>query len=267
MFERVRLARPIALPFPPLIVALLGLVTPRLLSEVGWLGLIDRATRGGLSPHLVVSLIGIGLVLGSVVWIGGIEIDDTGLNRDQLGRGIGVTAMIWVAAQVLGVLPRVVANRPVALDRSIEHGSAWPIVSQLLDALGSATIEEIAFRGFLLVQLYLLLRLRSSQESDSLGGAIAISVLLGNLAALAGPLPFHGAGAVVESQAILLAQGLFLSWIFLRTRNLFFVIGVHTLILAPTPVVAGPHRGGAWFFPAVIAVLATVWTLLWPKRD
>jgi hypothetical protein len=61
--------------------------------------------------------------------------------------------------------------------------------------------------------------------------------------------------------------GGFLSWLYLRTRNNFFVIGVHALLLAPSPVVAGPRGGGAWFHPLVVAILATVWALLWPRRD
>jgi hypothetical protein len=59
----------------------------------------------------------------------------------------------------------------------------------------------------------------------------------------------------------------YLCWIYLRSRNLFFTIGIHMLLLAPTPVVAGIRGEPTWFHSGAVALVAAIWTLLWPRRD
>jgi membrane protease YdiL (CAAX protease family) len=174
---------------------------------------------------------------------------------------------IWGASQVIGVLPRVVANRPVLLDHDFEYGSRWELAGQFLSALGTATMEEIALRGFLLVQLYLLLNREDRDEEKGMTGAAIITVIVSNLVLLARTLPYPSLEVAATDQAILCLGGFFLCWLYFRTRNLFFVIGVHALLLAPSPVVAGPRGGGGWYQPLVVAILAALWALLWPRRD
>lgn len=232
-----------------------------------WLGIVEHATRGVITQTFIFSLGAIAIVVLVIILVGRIRLEDAGLHRDYLGRGIGVVAMIWGASQVIGVLPRVVANRPVVLDRAFEYGSRWELAGQFLTALGTATLEELAFRGFLLVQLYLLVNRGNRDDERGALAATIITVVIANLAMLPGILPYPSRDIALADQGIFLLGGLFLCWLYLRTRNLFFVIGVHALLLAPASVVAGPRGGGAWYQPLVIATLATLWALMWPKRD
>ena len=140
-------------------------------------------------------------------------------------------------------------------------------MANLLSALTIASIAEIALRGFLLVQLYLLLHRDSKDTDRGLGIGVAASVIVGNVAigAITG---IHGtAQEILLPQALAAADGLLLCWIYCRTRNLFFAIGVQTLIIAPTPVVAGVRGEPGWFHSLMIAVVASVWTLLWPRGE
>lgn len=267
MFQRFRRASPLSLPLPPILVALLGYLGARKLFDLEWLNAMETATRGAVTAGLVMSLAGIAILLAVIVLAGRVQLDDVGLHRDYLGRGVGVVAMIWGASQVIGVLPRVVANRPVLLDHDFEYGSRWELAGQFFSALGNATLEEVAFRGFLLVQLYLLLNRNNRDEEAGMAWAAIITVIVANLAVLPRTLPYPSLEVAATDQAILLLGGLFLCWLYFRTRNLFFVIGVHALLIAPSPVVAGPRGGGAWYQPLVVAILATVWGLLWPRRD
>jgi uncharacterized protein len=248
-------------------VALLGFVLARKLIDTELLRVTESATRGAVTTTFLLSLAALGLLLALIVLAGRIKPDDVGLHRDYLGRGVGVIAMIWGASQVIGVLPRVVANRPVLLDHDFEYGSRWELAGQFLSALGTATVEEIAFRGFLLVQVYLLLNRNNRHEEAGTVGATIITVIIANLAVLTRTLPYPSLEVAATDQAILFLGGIFLCWLYFRTRNLFFVIGVHALLIAPSPIVAGPRGGGAWYQPLVVAVLATLWALLWPKRD
>ena len=231
------------------------------------MNLLESATNGLVSSRFLITLLALGLALAIILLIGRIRLDDLGLDPDYLGRGIGIVVMIWAAAQVIGVIPRVVANRPVALDPVFEHGSRWDLAGGLIAGLSTASLEEIVFRGFLLIQLYLLLSRGRDKSGPALTTATVIVLAVTSLVSLPTLLPYASTRAVIESQAVLLATGLFLTWLFVRTRNIFFVIGVHALLLAPTPIVAGPHRGGAWYHSMVIALLATIWALLWPRRD
>lgn len=267
MFERVRQARPLSLPLPPLFVAAVGWLAASHLAMARWPAVLETATRGVITPLFLASAAGVGLVLLATLLVGRIGLDDLGLDPDYVGRGIGIVVMIWAAAQVVGVIPRVVANRPVALDPVFEAGSRWELAGKFLDALGTASLEEIAFRGFLLVQLYLLFLRKRGKPHTAIGYAIVVVLLIAGLASLGWRYPYESTRLGVESQAVVLATGLFLTWLFIRTRNIYFVIGIHTLLLAPTPVVAGPSGGGHWYQPLVIGILASVWTLLWPRRN
>ena len=267
MLQRFRRAHPAFLVFPPVLVAAFGYVVARKLIQVEPLALVERASRGVVAEAFVLCVAAIAILVLGILLVGRIKLDDIGLNRDYLGRGIGVIAMIWGASQVIGVLPRVVANRPILLDHDFEFGSRWELAGQFLTALGNATLEEVAFRGFLLIQLYLLFNPGDKDDETGAGWATIGTVLVTNLAMLPRVLPYPSRDIAVTDQGILLLGGIFLCWLYLRTRNLFFVIGVHALLLAPSPVVAGPRGGGDWYQPLVIAALATLWALLWPRRD
>lgn len=267
VFERVRRAHSFFLPAPPLAAALSGYIIAGHGADTDWLRLVTSATRGVITAGFVLSVIALIILIMLITLAGRIKPDDVGLNRDYVGRGVGVIAMIWGASQVIGVLPRVVANRPVLLDRAFEYGSRWEMGGQFLSALGMATLEEIALRGFLLVQLYLVFHRDNRDEAQGLKWATAITVVVSALMTLPRTLPYPSLELAAIDQGTVLAGSLFLSWLYLRTRNLFFVIGVHTLLLAPSPVVAGPRGGAAWYAPLIIAILATVWALLWPRRD
>lgn len=266
-FDRPR-ARPFTLPFPPLILALIALLLGSAwLKRVSWLSGTEQLTRGTVQPEFLVSVIALGVLLVVMLGSGKVTAADIGLDRDMLARGGGITLMTWAATQVIGVLPRVVAEDPVAIHRAWLHGSALEIGGTFLTALGGATVAEVALRGCLLVQLYLLFHRDPKHSRQGLGWAVAITVLVGNAIALLAKWPAASTRELLITQAIAAGIGLYLSWMFVRTKNLFFTIGVHTLILAPTPVVAGLRGEPVWFFPGVIAAVAAVWVLLWPRRD
>lgn len=267
MLQRVRRVHPLFLPVPPIGVALFAWALGTGLLEHEWLRAVEGGTHGILTREFLLSLVAVGILLLLIRLAGRIQLDDIGLHRDYLGRGLGVVAMIWGASQVIGVLPRVVANRPVLLDHDFEYGSRWEIGGEFLTALGNATLEEIAFRGFLLVQLYLILNRENRDETAGTAWATFITVVVAAAAMLPGNLPYPSLESAAIDLGVLAGGNLFLCWLYLRTRNLFFLIGVHALLLAPSPVVAGPRGGGTWYQPLVVAILATLWALLWPKRD
>jgi CAAX protease family protein len=266
MFDRYRQTRPFILPLPPLILLAVLLYDERA-RQISWITAIADRTHWIIRPEFVLSLMGLAVLLVVIFLPGKLKPDDLGLNRDMVARGLGITLMTWLAAQVLAVLPRVASEDPIAIHQSWLRGDWVRNVANLLSALTIASIAEIALRGFLLVQLYLLLHRDSKDPDRGFGISVAASVIVGNVAigAITG---IHGtAQEILLPQALAAVDGLLLCWIYRRTRNLFFAIGVQTLIIAPTPVVAGVRGEPGWFHSLMIAVVASVWTLLWPRGE
>jgi membrane protease YdiL (CAAX protease family) len=58
---------------------------------------------------------------------------------------------------------------------------------------------------------------------------------------------------------VVMAVGVLLALLYLRTRNLLLVVGVHALINTPTLVVATP------FSVEIVEVLAVLVLLVWPR--
>ncbi len=262
MFERYRRAPLYLLPLPPLVllaVAHLGDVTYRL----PWLAAINRVTRDIVSPPFVVALIALGVVL-AIVLVGRLELDDIGLDRDDAARGIGLTLMTWFGAQVLAVLPRVVSEDPIAIHGSWLRGEGLHNAGTVLLMLGLAALIDVALVGFLLVQLYLRWHQDGKRSVQGLRAALLVTVLLADLTMLilAGLHSSDRVLLVILAASTVIA--VLLCWIYIRTGNLFFTIGVHTLLLAPTPLVAGIRGEPQWFHSLTIGIVAILWTLLWP---
>lgn len=267
MLDRYRRAPNYLLPLPPLILLALAHL-PASAANLDWIAAIGRVTHGVVTPLFVLSLIALGLMLALMFLPGKLEADDIGLDRDHLGRGVGILLMTWLAAQVFAVLPRVVAEDPVAIHETWLRGQGLTNAANLLSALGLAAAMDTALIGFLLVQLYLRFHRDDSRDShQGVDPALAITVLVGCLLSLV-LVGLHSANrTLLLTLAVSLAAGVYLCWIYLRSRNLFFTIGVHMLLLAPTPVVAGIRGEPAWFHSGAIALVAAIWTLLWPRRD
>jgi membrane protease YdiL (CAAX protease family) len=62
--------------------------------------------------------------------------------------------------------------------------------------------------------------------------------------------------------AVLTLAGLFGAVLYLRTRNLLVVTGIHALVNAPTPLVATPASP----FGITLALSAALW-IAWPHLD
>lgn len=267
MQDRYRKAPNYLLPFPPLILLALAHL-PASAATVEWVAAIGRATHGVVTPVFLLSVIALGLMLALWFLPGKLEADDIGLDRDHLGRGIGILLMTWAAAQIFAVLPRVVAEDPVAIHESWLRGQGLTNAANLLSALGLAAAVDTALIGFLLVQLYLRFHRDDSRDShQGVDPALAITLLVGCLVSLV-QVGLHSPDRTLALTLVVsLGAGVYLCWIYLRSRNLFFTIGVHMLLLAPTPVVAGIRGEPTWFHSGVIALVAAIWTLLWPRRD
>jgi membrane protease YdiL (CAAX protease family) len=195
-----------------------------------------------------------------IVTVGGIAIglarlkpSDLGLVRGKLLEGIIVVLAAWGAMQLW----------PLVASGSAEVATAWTdpgIATTLRWAavmfLATALYEEIAFRGFLLPQIYL--KVRGSHRTK-----LAVALLGSQLVFAAAHIPAHimirqlSGGPLLQMLTLQVVAGIMLAILYLRTRNLWIAVGFHGLANAPTPLF-----GGALGWEIPLLVLLVAWPII-----
>jgi membrane protease YdiL (CAAX protease family) len=218
-------------PMPPPLLALVVVVlaaditlTWELLIEGGVLDGIARATGGLVQPPLV-AMGKTALLLAPIVFgLGRLRPRELGLVAARVAPGAAATLTVWAGVQVVLFAGALIAGRIEATP--VLAGS---VVAQLL---GTALIEEAIFRGLLFGQL----RVRWDAAP-----AAAVSSLAFALWHVPQHLWLGYRGLeLVGAQAVVLAGGVLACLLYLGTRNLFVVVGLHALFNEPAALVASP---------------------------
>lgn len=199
--------------------------TAALVAINGWFfGLPGLPLAGALlSPTLLGNLASLPTLLLVILIIGRARPADVGLRVTSMVPGIAFTVATWIVAFVI---------LTAAGGQAATRVGAVTIGVFIGQILGNAIVEEIAYRGFLLPQLFAISR---GNRIARLALALLGSQLV--FAALHAPglllLGMEPATFVVEALTGLLPVGLFLAGIYLATGSLFAAVGVHALMNAP----------------------------------
>lgn len=232
--------------------------------EKGLLQPAVTATNGLVSAMLMcsaVALVGIGG--GILLGVGRLGAHDVGLRAANVPIGLAVTLALWVLLQVSELLMGLIGRGGIAFHHDwATSGAPWVAGGLIGQLFGNALFEEIAYRGFLLPQLYLKLKaVRPGSRTACFVAALVVSQSVFALMHI--PIRLHQGTALDALPANLLATvfvGLFFCWIYLQTGNLFVAVGVHALINKPTPVLE-PALSAQF----VLFVFVVVMLLLWPR--
>lgn len=213
-------------------------------------GLVTTVTLAGIVSWLV--LVG-AVMLGT----GRLRPAHIGLTWTTLREALPVLGGLWVLAQIVQVLLGT-ASGGAAFAPSAP-GLAAALGQRLQAIVGSGLLEETTYRGFLLVQLYGLLRLRVGRD-HAVAWAIVLSSAYFGLnhlpAGLHSGLSLTAAFVFVGHAAMV---GALFAVLYLRTGNLFVAAGAHALINDPVPLFAAPAD------PALVVLVAVVGLMLaWP---
>jgi len=178
---------------------------------------------------------------------------------------------LWIAMQLVGMLPRLISAGEVALS-PIWTPEKLPLIAGELIAqlLGNAFAEEVLFRGFLLTQVTLMIKGRVSSR----GWCVTVAVLVSQLIFALSHIPQritsgYSLAALGPNLIQLWLVGIVFAVLYLRTHNIFIAVGVHTLVNAPVTILAMPSQAVAVLLPLVLAlVLIAVWKPLvgWMER-
>jgi membrane protease YdiL (CAAX protease family) len=246
------------------------------------LNLIFRFGRGFYLPiyngshHLVTpTLMGAGtlgvVVVAVLVGYGKLRFHDFGWIGARLVPGLVTIAVLWIAMQLVEVVSGLATKGQIQLSPTLRSGGWTTVVGVLIgQALGTAPAEETWFRGFLLPQLQI--RLGHLNPAPALGLAIVASqaafalyhlpnLLLGN-SGVVGTTALD----ITSQLGIDFAVGVLLAGIYIRTGNLFLLMGIHALLNAGTSVVATSIDPVPVLLGLAMLILVLTFVLPRPRR-
>jgi membrane protease YdiL (CAAX protease family) len=235
-----------------------------LLFASGWLvplvqasgGLINRTLLGNL-PLLLVAVVVVMFGLGKL------RASDVGLVWTRLLAGLVFTAGLWLLVQMTQLALELAANGTVTLAPAWSELGIPAVLGTLLGQLfGNALYEDIGYRGFLLPQV--LTRLNHRWPERATRGLVVALIVTQGLFALRhipGDILAGISGADLALDLLrVLGLGVLYALLYLRTNNLFLVIGVHALGDAPVPLFMSTLVGSS----TLVLVFAVVALLVWP---
>jgi membrane protease YdiL (CAAX protease family) len=192
---------------------------------------LAQSTYNWLSPTLVVNAIAFCIIVGGwLVAVGRESAASLGFRRSMLGRGIGICLATWIAIQVFALIGQLASGYPL-LGRVPGLSAALPVLFGQL--AGNALYEETFYRGYLIRAL-----------TPEVGGREWAAVLLS--AALFGVMHIPNyllRGLSLGFLVPATLAGVLFGFLYLRTRNLWLCIGLHSLLNVPATLWDSPVPG------------------------
>ncbi len=220
-------------------------------------------TAGVVTPVVLAALVeAVVLVGGVMVLTGGLRLRDLGLERQAFVNAGVVMLLVWGLVQATTVLLGWTGLVPFKPNPDLALFSMPVLVGRQLDAIvGSALIEEVMYRGFLMTQLYVVVRRRwPARPGFCLGLAVGLPQLYFGINHVPAALRMHLPTAEIAVYIVhVVLVGVLFAALYLRTGNLFVAVGAHAIVNNPASLfVVG-------FDPALLAlVLVCLMLLVWP---
>jgi CAAX protease family protein len=233
---------------------------------------LASATGGLLTGSLLANLTFIGVLVGVVImrW-GGLRLYDLGVISGQIPKAILYTFGFWGLAQIIHLIAGLLYYGHVVI--SPDWNNPQFLIGLILtQIIGNALFEEIAYRGFLFPQLFL----RFAALEDRPWGRLALAIILSQGVFALSHIPnriYLGMtpNEIALDLLMLLGWGTLYTLIYLKTDNLFVVVGVHALGNAPTtlfasaPLLSG--AGASILIYTLVVIVLFGWPLLRAHRE
>jgi membrane protease YdiL (CAAX protease family) len=235
-------------------------------SAVYWIGFVQmgrHSIEGSVCRILGLNaLLILGAIVGVLLWYEKLSLQDIGLVWRKLPFAMLIWAGLWLLVQGIELVAGLLLRGNAEIDPAWSGGGLAIVALLVGHLLGTALYEEMAFRGFLLRQCFVsLVRWTKNRQVLSTALAILVSELAFTLFHVPWKLLTQGwsTNMVGELSGVLLT-GIIYSLLYLRTDNLFLVVGVHALGNAPTSLIT-PTIGT----PNLLLLFTVVIWLLWPR--
>ncbi len=222
----------------------------------GWLRPIYFATHGLINLTLIANAILLGIVvIGMIVRIGRLRAHDLGLSWAGLRAAALFALALWAAVN-LGVIGFwLAAGKTLAIDPAWQKPLA-NIGDFLAQIFGNALYEEIVYRGFLTVQIALLLQ-RFGKTAAVIGGGFIAQAIFAVIHVPMLIVTGNNWAQIADLLPQVFAIGCILAAIYLITGNLLLAVAAHALTDAYMLIFAAPMEtsDSANFVYSMLALL------------
>lgn len=240
VFEHVRKTNLATSIGVALFLLLLPFVVWYVLPSGAWNQAVASSTAGLLEADLLRDIFSLCLVVTFVRVVSGLRPRDLGLTS-QLPRALAFTALLWVLTQGALAVWQIGTTGQISWNSAWREPGATFVFGELIAQLfGNALFEEIVWRGFIFVQLFLLLErrgvkrtlLKSLLISQGLFALMHIPFQLISWGSTWAALPFWLLATGIA--------GIIFAAIYVKTQNLFIAVGFHALFNEPTQLFVPP---------------------------
>jgi uncharacterized protein len=193
-----------------------------------WLRPLSYATDGLLNVTFWANIMMLLTVVGGVIFMmGHLKPRDVGLRLADVRAGVLFTLVLWASVNLFVVVGVALKGASLALDPewSKPVANAGLFVGQIF---GNALYEEIVYRGFLTVQVFLLLQ----KLGRNIAMVLAVVLVQAIFATIHVPMLIvagHGWAEIVAILPELFIMGVALAIIYFVTGNLLMAVGAHAL--------------------------------------
>ncbi|HEX3942809.1 MAG TPA: CPBP family intramembrane glutamic endopeptidase [Rhizomicrobium sp.] len=226
-----------------------------------WLVPLYNATGGLLNVTFGANLVMLVMVVGGMIFgLARVSPADVGLRVADISPALLFSMSLWAIVNGAVLCDTLWRSVPLALD----PGWAKPAVNvgRLIGQLfGNALYEEIVYRGFLTIQVMLLLMRQLPRTPALLIAVVAVQAIF---AAIHVPMLIvtgNSWPAILSIMPTLFLASLMLAAIYLVTGNLLVAVGVHAL--SDAFMLISPDSVGLGNFPYLVLGLAgaLIWRL------
>lgn len=248
------------------IVALFALLAPFAAFYVfygqAWQASIYTLTYGIVAEDLLFNILSVCLVLFFIKTVGKLRLRDLGLGA-SLPRALLFTTLLWTLTQLSLALYQLATAGQISWNGLWNNPAEAVMVERIVSQLfGNALYEEIVWRGFIFVQLFLFLKGRRTKRP------LLTSLLISQIFFALMHIPFQlitQGSSLTELPFWLLATGVagvIFAVLYLKTQNLFVAVGFHALFNEPTQLFAPPINSSQ--IPTAIVTLLGLALVFWP---
>jgi uncharacterized protein len=232
-----------------------------------WLTPVSHMTHGLVNSTLEANAILLVAGVGGLILLGGrLTLRDLGLRTDGIGPAVCFAFVLWAWVNLFDIAYLLAVHMPMSLHSTWTKPGVLPTCGAFVAQIfGNALYEEIVFRGFLTVQVAILLRRLGKVPALVLGIVLTQAVF----ALIHVPLEIrmhHTAAQIWPLLAQLFQTGVALAVIYLATNNLLIAVGAHALSNSIMLIFADPHgfiddHSGLLYLGPALALIAVSYSL------
>jgi membrane protease YdiL (CAAX protease family) len=206
--------------------------------EKGTFQIIEERTDYLIQDSLVIYYIKISLIIILLILLlGRLKLKDIGLEKRNILPAVVLIISIWLFYQIIGLIYTFAVNGKVVFDDFILN-NGWNVVlgQSIAQFFGCGPYEEIIYRVFFIVQIYLLISKKKEENQGKISKkALTISLISTQIFFAL----IHIPDRIWENQPLeeywmdmfsLFMYGVVFALLYLRTNNILIVAGIHALL-------------------------------------